>query len=189
MSTTKPRRRHTSEGRRLLVLVLGKMTATALARATGVAKTAISALSTGVHAYPSLPLALELARFGIPPAAWLEPMSSAEDYRSPYQRADGHEDAARRGAVKETVMPTDDRNASKIPDFNPADQAARSASEGSPRGGELVRKGNAEVERSRRESDAAAEEHRKRVNGPNSNPELDPGVLGPAVRRDRGSSR
>lgn len=66
--------RWTSAGRVLLVAWLQadeNATATELARRCGVTPAAISALATGVHRWPSLPLALALEKHAaIDPHAW-----------------------------------------------------------------------------------------------------------------------
>jgi transcriptional regulator with XRE-family HTH domain len=78
------RGRWTSPGRRALLRVLSEMTATAVAARCGVRKTAISALATGANRFPSLPLALALARVvGIDPSTWLDASDAVRSMSTP----------------------------------------------------------------------------------------------------------
>ena len=63
-----------TEGRKLLVLLLGKdgVTIRALARESGAAIGTIAKLASGAQEHPSLALAFALERKGIRASAWLE---------------------------------------------------------------------------------------------------------------------
>ena len=85
--TRDARGRWCSEGRVLLLAALSTTTARTLARSCRVTPAAISALAGGVCRFPSLPVALALARVaGIAPDAWLRAPATAASKSNPIDR-------------------------------------------------------------------------------------------------------
>ncbi len=78
MDSLDARGRWKSAGRRMLVRILATMSATAVARQCDTSKQVISALATGTHRFPTLPVAVGLSReFGIAVEAWTSDCAGA----------------------------------------------------------------------------------------------------------------